>query len=605
MTTANNTEHPSTAALLGWGVLWLAVGGLFVHAALQQQRTLNLSATAGGQHPYLRYAEGIAREGALTYFGDRNRMPLVPAVTALAYDDDPAVFAERAAMLSIALTTALWLALVAVGHALLPREGALLWGLVAAVAILPSRASFVQAELAFYVLLLLTWLGMCRLLAHPRWRTALLAGVLLALAYLTKASALPLLAAYLLVAGVAALGPLLFARRGAKPSATLGSAAVVVGVFLALCSPYLLANLQRFGQPFYNVNSTFFMWCDSWPQAQAFAERFDLVQAYPDAPPDQVPGPVNYWHAHTASQLAARLATGLGDLAHLVGAQPALKYVALAWLWALAVYVSARRRGQAPALARAPIVFSALALVGYVLTYAWYAPIAYGERFVLSLFLPALFAALYVGGKCRRVRWRAAVHEPAERWGAAAWSLLAIAVLAEGVLITWPQCRLPTPAFVSFYRAESYECLRRGELAEAERGLTGVLQLDPAFVPGLRDLGMLRLYQQRYDEAADLLARAVASAPDQADLHNSLGAAMLQAGEAERAVAEFQAAVQLDAEHVSAWRNLAAAYCRLERWDQARRVRDRLQALQPSLAAELTALIDQSERAAPEGAEPD
>ena len=63
------------------------------------------------------------------------------------------------------------------------------------------------------------------------------------------------------------------------------------------------------------MNSTFFMWCDSWGEASAFAEAHDIATEYPNAPPDEIPGPLNYWRSHTTSQIGARMGYGLGVLA--------------------------------------------------------------------------------------------------------------------------------------------------------------------------------------------------------------------------------------------------------------------------------------------------
>ena len=79
-------SHGKLTAVL---LFWLLAAGLYVAAGARQSARLNLSAAAGGQYPYLKYAEGIARDGPGAYFGDRNRMPLVPALLSMVFFGNP------------------------------------------------------------------------------------------------------------------------------------------------------------------------------------------------------------------------------------------------------------------------------------------------------------------------------------------------------------------------------------------------------------------------------------------------------------------------------------------------------------------------------------
>ena len=65
------------------------------------------------------------------------------------------------------------------------------------------------------------------------------------------------------------------AEAGLKQRATsrarfrmLAVTALVGVVFLATVSPYLHTSKERFGRWFYNVNTSIYMWADSWDEVK-------------------------------------------------------------------------------------------------------------------------------------------------------------------------------------------------------------------------------------------------------------------------------------------------------------------------------------------------
>ena len=141
------------------------------------------------------------------------------------------------------------------------------------------------------------------------WRARLVlaaaAGVLAALAQLTKAALLPFVVVFLVVyvaAAVARVGvghrtrPLL--REAAVP-------VLMVAAFLTVLSPYLLNSKRTFGSYFYNVNTTFYAWYDNWAQASVGTLRHGDGVGWPDMPADQIPSAAKYWRSHTARQIAS------------------------------------------------------------------------------------------------------------------------------------------------------------------------------------------------------------------------------------------------------------------------------------------------------------
>ncbi len=100
-----------------------------------------------------------------------------------------------------------------------------------------------------------------------------------------------------------------------KGAGLLFAAVVATAVFLAVLSPYLLTNKRVFGQYFYNVNTTFYIWYEDWPHASVGTIRHGDGVGWPAMPADQLPSASRYWREHTVGQIAAASRRGFADMA--------------------------------------------------------------------------------------------------------------------------------------------------------------------------------------------------------------------------------------------------------------------------------------------------
>ena len=583
--------------------LWIVVGSIYVWAAWQQKQRVNLSAAAGGQMPYLVYAQGVAGDGLANHFGDRNRMPLIPSLLSFIYHENWDTFVSRAAWFAIVSSGLILIGIGFLAYRHLPPWPATVLTLTATFCVFLPKASFVQAELAYYGLLFAAWLLMCRLLRRTSAWQAIVAGVAVGAAFLAKASAFGALIAYFATAFLQAAYQFLrparviaSATEHHPPSTggkTLRDAGLVVIGFLFVTYPYLAANKSRFDRYFYNVNSTFFMWCDSWAQAKEFADANRIAEQYPQLPPDQIPGPGNYWRSHTASHMLKRLTYGVTTLAGLAVHGSYAKYPALVCGFCLVLAVR-RRRARENILSGYGFVvlFCLLFFGGYALSYAWYAQVAYGDRFVLSLLLPGLFGVLWLANRL------AAGLQPLPLLGRrfpvmnVLATTLILFLIAEGVTLATGSLYRPSRAFVQFYYNESRELQEAGNIDEAVKGYRGVVKLDPAFAPAYHDLGMIELASFHADAAIAYLEEAVRLAPEKADLQNSYASALLQAGRNEEALQAFRQAVRLDPQLAVAWYNLGGTCHKLGMTDEAASALAHLRTLDPRMAEQLAQLID-------------
>jgi len=597
-------SHHSRRTLASITAIWTVALTVYIIGAMRQSSALNLSATAGGQYPYLLYAQGMAEEGWFHYVGDRNRMPLYPALLSLVYHTDSPTYFRRARVFAIASSVLFLLIVAAALYKSLPPWSATTLGMMAAFLIFLPKASFVQAELLYYSLFLVACVLIVRYLIGPHWRIALATGVACGFAYLTKASALALVP-------ITALCCLCTARparsqHAANCAATAGSAQcsrfwrarathivlLCVG-FFAIAGPVTITDVQRYGRPFYNLNSTYFMWCDSWTQARELELRYDLVSKRPDAPPDAIPGPLNYWRTHNVREMFDRIVYGLGALAGLAWHSAYAKYFALSLVIFLAVRLRAKGSyGNYERSSRKAWLFTLATGAFYLLVYAWYAPVAFGDRFLLSLFLPAT-ALLWWSASGNSKPARVDNDRPSDHVARIAAVVLSLALLGEGVYAAGVRCVRPSPEFIAFYNNESMERLREGNLVEAERGFLGVAQLDANKAAPRKHLGMIALSRGRDNEAIDWLNEALRLDPTDADGWNGLGGANMAMGNTDLAIEAFERATNLNPTFAMAWYNLGGARAQAGDIAGARSTLVQLRALDPNLANQLERLISE------------
>src|SRR5271157_2169411 len=99
---------------------------------------------------------------------------------------------------------------------------------------------------------------------------------------------------------------------------------------------------------------------------------------------------------------------------------------------------------------------------------------------------------------------------------------------------------------------------RQGRLEDAARAYQSVLAAEPEHVEALLHFGVVRLGQGLHAEAEALLGRAAAIAPDSAEAHANLAAALQAMRRYEEAVAGYERALALKPAMADAQFGLAA-----------------------------------------------
>lgn len=383
-------------------LLVIYVTGAFLHAIL-----VNKDIHSVDQSAYLNYAK-MMKKTNYDYVGDRNRMPVYPFLLSLLYHDDlnDGDFFLRGKLFNIILSIIILFALFLASKLFLGAFESWLYVLLAAFTIFVYKAGYVQCELLYYFLSFCTFLFLWSCLKVPRLWMGICGGLLAGITYLTKASILPALFLFIffyvimhiiieILARVGVIAPLIRAHGQGHLVKKIVILMVFIGTFLAVLSPYITTNKKIFGRYFYNVNTTFYVWYDSWQEVEKGTKAHGDRVGWPNMPAEEIPSFRKYLKDHNFGQILGRFCRGLltvGVNNIFGGGYLKLFFIYLAMSLMILynqcedVKVFLKDRNN-----RMIIAFMICYFAGYFMLYAFYSPINAGNRLVLFLYLPALF----------------------------------------------------------------------------------------------------------------------------------------------------------------------------------------------------------------------
>ena len=389
--------------------LVLILAGLYWVGAVEQLVRVNTDKEATDQSAYMEYARTMY-ESNYTVVGGRNRMPVYPFLQSLFYRPgmtDEAFF-TTGKYVNLVLSLVLLAGIALIFRHCLRWLHALTLLLIVAFTVFIFKAGYFQVELLFYFMNFCLFWVMWRLLQQTSWQLAIVTGIVAGLAHLTKASILPGLGLFLALAAIKWGGKWGWTTRQSRhPSSpfiptkalvTYLLPLVLVGVsFLLTVFPYINTSKQLFGHYFYNVNSTFYIWYDSWEEAKQGTRAHGDRVGWPAMPPEEIPSMAKYLREHTGQQMVNRVVEGAqAVLFNVVHSYGYLKYIEVYFALLLLTMLYFWRRVYQAVCAN-PILYLFLALYFgvYLLLCFWYAPIASGNRIILAQFLPFLFTISY------------------------------------------------------------------------------------------------------------------------------------------------------------------------------------------------------------------
>lgn len=415
------------AVLLGVMAFWW---GASVHAA-----AVNRS-TGKDQGAYVALADRMARKHALEV--DGARPPLYPALLTLARQagEDRETFFRRARTFTVVLATLAWLAFLFVLRRRLRPATALAVWLALGFSLWLFYAPYVKAESLFFPCATASFLFVLEQIERPGYRSAVVGGLVSGVAQLLKVSLAPALWLFVAVQGLCVARRLALRRtvRDRRARRRAGATALFFVAFFVVLAPYLFANQRVFGRPFYNVNSDFYIWNDSWADTGRHTRGHGDRTGFPKLSPGKLPSAEHYFRNHDAGDVLARLERGAVGLGRQAAAGPGfLPITSFALVLGLALL--ARRRPLRRTLrSHWPLaLYTCGYFAGYLLLDCWFYAINPGLRFVAALFGPALFVAGCAADRAVRPNARSAWVFP----GLLVGSLLLASPAIASFVRTW------------------------------------------------------------------------------------------------------------------------------------------------------------------------
>lgn len=392
---------------IGVVVALLALVAPYYTVTTIHSRTLNFPPVLNDQSAYVKLAK-TARMLNFRYTGDHNRMPLYPFLQGFFYR--PGLSDEEFSDQSIQRNILLSLVLLALMYLVFRRylgalRGALLTGIVA-FSLYIFKAPYIQVEILYYFLAFMGFVLAQEMLAHPTIKLGVTTGIIFGLAHLAKASVLPGLVLFGVLFALKELIQLVqirmtgeLGREALLPVLRrLSAGGTVFVLFFAIIFPYINAMKQQFGQYFYNVNTSVYVWLDSNLQALKAENQYHFTERWPsDVSPDELPSLRNYLHHHTLAQILDRIRSGLREQTNNILSPFSVSNFHLSYLAILALAFLLNLRGNLALMKRQPylISFNLLYFLVYLAAFVWYSPIAPEPRFTYGLYIPFMFAVFF------------------------------------------------------------------------------------------------------------------------------------------------------------------------------------------------------------------
>jgi len=385
-------------------IVLLMLAFFYYQAAIKHMKTVNKKINSSDQAFYIEFIKDVSRSN-FTSTGDHNRMPLYPYLQALFYRSgmtDKELFAQGK-QLNIVLSLALLVLLFLLFLKRMRFFHAVLLILILAFSLYIFKAPYLQVEILFFTLAAISFILMLEMLFHPTWLLAILTGGSVGLTYLTKGTVLPSLYLFLIVYGIRVVVLLWQGLKAKEPTTLrkttvqLGYLVILVAVFTIIVYPYIREMKLRFGQYFYNVNTTFYIWLDSYDQALEEEAKNHYAESWPvHLSEDQIPSLRRYLNEHTPQQILGRFLIGFRqELQNLYRQFNVINYpLSYLLIFLLAILCDVRNCLRTARNYPYLVLFTMLYFAGYMVAFSWYYPIAGGRRFIYGLYIPFLYVVV-------------------------------------------------------------------------------------------------------------------------------------------------------------------------------------------------------------------
>ncbi len=376
-------------------VLILLMVAIYSLGAFQHSTRVNIDSNEGDQIEYIKFAKK-AKASSYIYAGGRNRMPAYPFIQSVLNDTslEDRQFFERGKVINIGLSLLLLMLIFTIVKKRIGYNMVGIFLMTIAFSVYIFKAGYVQPELLFYTLVFVAFLLMVKMLSKASLHLGFSIGIILGLAHLTKAAVLPALILFGLFYSAKYLSKWIIDKR--INFIDLSSIIILFLSFLLVISPYINQSKQIYGQYFYNVNSTFYMWTDSWSEAKSLTREHGDRNGWPNMPDDEIPSLEKYVREHKPIDPIYRILKYSKGILKECLASYGYQYfilLSLAWLF-LSIKNCWRTFTYWIKTNRWLTIFLITYFGMHFLLYAWYGPIELGNRLILAQFLPFYYILL-------------------------------------------------------------------------------------------------------------------------------------------------------------------------------------------------------------------
>jgi hypothetical protein len=289
--TSESVSHkaPRYQCLLMWLVLLLSI-----YLTLQQLIWVNVNPSEVDQSAFIL----LSKESA-DPLPHRNRMPLTPfllKILRFGFGEEHLFFWGKA--------TNLFLMLVLYGALLWRLKDLLMpaWLLSFFILTLPTilalRGPYLHAEPLFMMFTLWSVHLLTCSSDPPKTVRSLCLGVVWALGYLTKASML-----FWIVMSLLSL--MIYFRKKAILSVLVSTV-----TFFLITSPYCQNSYQHYGKWFYNINTSHYVWMESWSYVQKYNRERGNIHAHQAQKKEGLPNMGKYFQENHFSEIVTRFYHG-------------------------------------------------------------------------------------------------------------------------------------------------------------------------------------------------------------------------------------------------------------------------------------------------------
>ena len=174
-------------------------------------------------------------------------------------------------------------------------------------------------------------------------------------------------------------------------------------IFLTVCSTYLYENFKNFdGKIFYNVNTTYYIWYDSWEEVESGTKYFGDRVGVPKMNKNDIPSFQNYISEHSGEEIIKRFSDGFNIIFNKysdIGQISGIALYSLFYLLAILFFKEHKILSRINNKFKFLLFYTVVLVFSVLLSSSWYMYIATGLRFTIYLFIPLYLCTLSIYDK--------------------------------------------------------------------------------------------------------------------------------------------------------------------------------------------------------------